>query len=123
MGFARRLDGQLQGVHLTRQFLGQNGVDAPLASEPGLTGKGFRDNLQAEMGLAAGVQVAMEMTLMEMGIVMDHQPARGEGGGELAANALRDGHDRGKLANGAKAVKTCLTRIGDACQVPAMIPY
>jgi len=73
------------------EFRVERGIDAPLALHPRQAGEGFRNNVNIEMGLAAGTMAGM--AFMARAFIFHHKFRWREGAGELLLNQVRNGHN------------------------------
>jgi hypothetical protein len=90
-GFLGREGAELQRMNPAGKFLGQDGVDAALPGDAVFAGKALSDDLDPEMRFFAGVGAGV-MPRMQVGIIVDFQPRRLQGGFQFLANSLRGRH-------------------------------
>ena len=98
----RREGGQRQGVDLGFHFVGQCGINPPLAFHARESCKRRRDDPHAEMGLAT--MTVARMALMARAVVDDLQLRRREGGGKLTSNCVGHVHEKG-VSHAPRSVK------------------
>jgi hypothetical protein len=80
-----------QRMHAALEFARQRRVDHAVALDSALCSKGFRHDIESEMGFAA--RPVSGMALVVMGFILDTQALRCECRGQLCRNNIVHSHD------------------------------
>jgi len=80
-----------ESVNTAGEFARECGVDHTMTLQPALPAKGFRHDIESEMGFAA--RPVSGVALVVMGFILDAQALRRECRGQLCRNNIVHSHD------------------------------